>query len=125
MKRLYIIVCLLLCFSFASGHAYAVKASYEEAFLSTLFPKINKMVEKRYGILRQYECVKVVSLTKKYPHAYVYETNVQLITYTGNYEPPFEQLTFTLNNEEGDWDVKKLQVVKLPNTFSFACKKPS
>nr|WP_275583708.1 DUF3888 domain-containing protein [Priestia taiwanensis] len=107
------------------GQVYAAKASYNEAFLSTLFPKMNTMIEKRYGILRQYDCVKILSLTKKYPQAYVYETKVELITYTGNYEPPFERLTFTLNNEEGDWNVVKMNVLKLPNSFTFSCKKPS
>ncbi|AFU12077.1 hypothetical protein bcere0020_12580 [Bacillus cereus Rock3-29] len=98
----------------------------EDALYSVLFPKINKAIEKQYGSLKPYQCPKIISLKKVYSGTYLFQTVIEVTKYEqigGKIVPPFEKVTITFNNEEGEWEVTKIIVKRLPNDTKLNCKK--
>lgn len=98
----------------------------EDALYSVLFPKINKAIEKQYGSLKPYQCPKIISLKKVYSGTYLFQAVIEVTKYEqvgGRIVPPFEKVTITFNNEEGEWEVTKILVKRLPNDAKLNCKK--
>lgn len=91
----------------------------DEILLSTLYPKINEQIENEFGVMKKYDCVKVISIKKKYKNALVFEAKVNVIVYEGNKKPPYHLLSFTFSNEEGTWGLVSFENKKLPNNFSL------
>ncbi|EEK62862.1 hypothetical protein bcere0025_12770 [Bacillus cereus F65185] len=98
----------------------------EDALYSVLFPKINKAIEKQYGSLKPYQCPKIISLKKVYSGTYLFQASIEVTKYervAGKIAPPFEKVTITFNNEEGEWEVTKVLVKRLPDDTKLNCKK--
>ncbi|MGH1288187.1 DUF3888 domain-containing protein [Bacillus toyonensis] len=127
-KLFYLIMCsifILLASPSVSVAQYDAPLM-EDALYSVLFPKINKAIEKQYGSLKPYQCPKIISLKKVYSGTYLFQTVIEVTKYEqigGKIVPPFEKVTITFNNEEGEWEVTKIIVKRLPNDTKLNCKK--
>ncbi|HDX9613494.1 TPA: DUF3888 domain-containing protein [Bacillus toyonensis] len=127
-KLFYLIMCsifILLASPSVSVAQYDAPLM-EDALYSVLFPKINKAIEKQYGSLKPYQCPKIISLKKVYSDTYLFQTVIEVTKYEqigGKIVPPFEKVTITFNNEEGEWEVTKIIVKRLPNDTKLNCKK--
>lgn len=100
----------------------------EDALYSILFPQINKAIQNHYGKQKPYECPKLVTMKKKYSGTYLFYAVIEVIKYErgtgGQTLPPFERVRITFQNDEGEWEVKKLEVKRLPNDTELKCPKP-
>ena len=127
-KLLYFIACSS-CILFASPSVSVAQYDaplMEDALYSVLFPKINKAIEKQYGSLKPYQCPKIISLKKVYSGTYLFQAVLEVTKYEhvgGKIVPPFEKVTITFNNEEGEWEVTKIIIKRLPNDTKLNCKK--
>ncbi|MEK4600808.1 DUF3888 domain-containing protein [Bacillus sp. FSL L8-0099] len=127
-KLFYLIMCsiFILIASPSVSVAQYDAPLMEDALYSVLFPKINKAIEKQYGSLKPYQCPKIISLKKVYSGTYLFQTVIEVTKYEqigGKIVPPFEKVTITFNNEEGEWEVTKIIVKRLPNDTKLNCKK--
>lgn len=127
-KLLYFIVCssVILFASPSVSVAQYDAPLMEDALYSVLFPKINKAIEKQYGSLKPYQCPKIISLKKVYSGTYLFQAVIEVTKYervAGKIAPPFEKVTITFNNEEGEWEVTKVLVKRLPDDTKLNCKK--
>ncbi len=127
-KLLYFIVCSsVILFSSPSMSVAQYDAPLvEDALYSVLFPKINKAIEKQYGNLKPYQCPKIIRLKKVYSGTYLFQAVIEVTKYEqigGKIVPPFEKVTITFNNEEGEWEVTNIVVKRLPNDTKLNCKK--
>ncbi|PGB03172.1 DUF3888 domain-containing protein [Bacillus toyonensis] len=127
-KLFYLIMCsIFILFASPSVSVAQYDAPLmEDALYSVLFPKINKAIEKQYGSLKPYQCPKIISLKKVYSGTYLFQTVIEVTKYEqvgGKIVPPFEKVTITFNNEEGEWEVTKIIVKRLPNDTKLNCKK--
>ncbi|PEB52703.1 hypothetical protein CON65_08230 [Bacillus pseudomycoides] len=127
----------LLCFVLCSGlimfsSPVVITAQYdlplmEDALYSVLFPQINAAIEKHYGKLKPYDCPKIVSIKKLYSGTYLFQAVIEVTKYEsgigGKVLPPFEKISITFNNEEGEWIVTKVAIKRLPNDTKLNCKK--
>ncbi|KFM98915.1 DUF3888 domain-containing protein [Bacillus clarus] len=130
MKKLF---CLIICSSFilfSSPVTFAAQYDaplMEDALYSVLFPKINEAIEKQYGKLKPYDCPKIISLKKLYSGTYLFQAVIEVTKYEsgigGKVLPPFEKISITFNNDEGEWTVTKVIVKRLPNDTKLNCKK--
>ncbi len=127
-KLLYLIVCTSFIL-FVSPNASVAQYDaplMEDALYSVLFPKINKAIEKQYGSLKPYQCPKLILLKKMYSGTFLFQAVIEVTKYErigGKNVPPFEKVTITFNNEEGEWEVTKIVVKRLPNDTKLDCKK--
>ncbi|RWS43216.1 DUF3888 domain-containing protein [Bacillus mycoides] len=127
-KLLYFIVCISFML-FASPSVLIAQYDaplMEDALYSVLFPKINKAIEKQYGSLKPYQCPKIISIKKVYSGTYLFQAIIEVTKYEqvgGKILPPFEKVAITFNNEEGEWEVTKIIVKRLPNDTKLNCKK--
>ncbi|MBS9801375.1 DUF3888 domain-containing protein [Bacillus cereus] len=127
-KLLYFIACSsVILFSSPSVSVAQYDAPLmEDALYSVLFPKINKAIEKQYGSLKPYQCPKIISLKKVYSGTYLFQAVIEVTKYErvgGKNVPPFEKVAITFNNEEGEWEVTKILVKRLPDNTELNCKK--
>ncbi|EJQ52888.1 Uncharacterized protein BWINRASL_01315 [Bacillus mycoides] len=127
-KLLYFIVCIsfMLFASPSVSIAQYDAPLMEDALYSVLFPKINKAIEKQYGTLKPYQCPKIISIKKVYSGTYLFQAIIEVTKYEqveGKILPPFEKVAITFNNEEGEWEVTKIIVKRLPNDTKLNCKK--
>lgn len=61
-----------------------------------------------------------------YTGTYLFQAVIEVTKYervAGEIAPPFEKVTITFNNEEGEWEVTKVSVKRLPNDTKLNCKK--
>ncbi|MCP8968664.1 DUF3888 domain-containing protein [Ectobacillus ponti] len=122
-------MCAALCLS-ASPCVQAAQSPdmLEDALYSVLFPKINMAVEKHYGRTQKYDCLKIASMKKVYSGTYVFQAEIELITFRavpgGEPKPPFEKVTIPFNNEEGEWEAGPVKIQKLPDDTKLKCRKP-
>lgn len=129
MRKLFYLIMCSIFILFASPSVSVAQYDaplMEDALYSVLFPKINKAIEKQYGSLKPYQCPKIISLKKVYSGAYLFQTVIEVTKYEqigGKIVPPFEKVTITFNNEEGEWEVTKIIVKRLPNDTKLNCKK--
>ncbi|PEE28959.1 hypothetical protein COL24_16075 [Bacillus toyonensis] len=129
MRKLFYLIMCSIFILFASPSVSVAQYDaplMEDALYSVLFPKINKAIEKQYGSLRPYQCPKIISLKKVYSGTYLFQTVIEVTKYEqigGKIVPPFEKVTITFNNEEGEWEVTKIIVKRLPNDTKLNCKK--
>ncbi|MGE7882413.1 DUF3888 domain-containing protein [Bacillus sp. NPDC094077] len=127
-KLFYFIVCSSVILFASPGVSIAQYDTplMEDALYSVLFPKINKAIEKQYGSLKPYQCPKIISLKKVYSGTYLFRAVIEVTKYEqvgGKIVPPFEKVTITFNNEEGEWEVVKFSVKRLPDDTKLNCKK--
>ncbi|MEH7216653.1 DUF3888 domain-containing protein [Bacillus toyonensis] len=129
MRKLFYLIMCSIFIRFASPSVSVAQYDaplMEDALYSVLFPKINKAIEKQYGSLKPYQCPKIISLKKVYSGTYLFQTVIEVTKYEqigGKIVPPFEKVTITFNNEEGEWEVTKIIVKRLPNDTKLNCKK--
>ncbi|MCU4765628.1 DUF3888 domain-containing protein [Bacillus toyonensis] len=129
MRKLFYLIMCSIFILFASPSVSVAQYDaplMEDALYSVLFPKINKAIEKHYGSLKPYQCPKIISLKKVYSGTYLFQTVIEVTKYEqigGKIVPPFEKVTITFNNEEGEWEVTKIIVKRLPNDTKLNCKK--
>ncbi|MED3085042.1 DUF3888 domain-containing protein [Bacillus toyonensis] len=129
MRKLFYLIMCSIFILFASPSVSVAQYDaplMEDALYSVLFPKINKAIEKQYGSLKPYQCPKIISLKKVYSGTYLFQTVIEMTKYEqigGKIVPPFEKVTITFNNEEGEWEVTKIIVKRLPNDTKLNCKK--
>ncbi|EJQ84336.1 DUF3888 domain-containing protein [Bacillus toyonensis] len=129
MRKLFYLIMCSIFILFASPSVSVAQYDaplMEDALYSVLFPKINKAIEKQYGSLKPYQCPKIISLKKVYSGTYLFQTVIEVTKYEqngGKIVPPFEKVTITFNNEEGEWEVTKIIVKRLPNDTKLNCKK--
>ncbi|MES9690938.1 DUF3888 domain-containing protein [Bacillus toyonensis] len=129
MRKLFYLIMCSIFILFASPSVSVAQYDaplMEDALYSVLFPKINKAIEKQYGSLKPYQCPKIISLKKVYSGTYLFQTVIEVTKYEqigGEIVPPFEKVTITFNNEEGEWEVTKIIVKRLPNDTKLNCKK--
>ncbi|EOP30117.1 hypothetical protein IG5_00652 [Bacillus toyonensis] len=129
MRKLFYLIMCSIFILFASPSVSVAQYDaplMEDALYSVLFPKINKAIEKQYGSLKPYQCPKIISLKKVYSGTYLFQTVIEVTKYEqigGKIVPPFEKVTITFNNEEGEWEVTNIIVKRLPNDTKLNCKK--
>lgn len=129
MRKLFYLIMCSIFILFASPSVSVAQYDaplMEDALYSVLFPKLNKAIEKQYGSLKPYQCPKIISLKKVYSGTYLFQTVIEVTKYEqigGKIVPPFEKVTITFNNEEGEWEVTKIIVKRLPNDTKLNCKK--
>lgn len=119
MKKFMFVLLAVILIGCILPYKVGAQSEKEEILLSTLYPKINEQIEKEFGVMKKYDCVKVISLKKKYKNALVFETKINVIVYEGNKNPPYHLLTFTFSNDEGTWGLTSFENKKLPNSFSL------
>lgn len=126
-----ICVAVTCFFLYSSSAALASAPSFpmlEDAFYSVLFPQINEAIQKSYGEQKKYDCPKIAEMKKLYSGTYLFQSSIELITYNqkpqGKPEPPFEKVTITFDNEQGEWEVKSTKKTRLPDTTKLTCRKP-
>ena len=60
-----------------------------------------------------------------YSGTYLFQAVLEVTKYEhvgGKIVPPFEKVTITFNNEEGEWEVTKIIIKRLPNDTKLNCK---
>ncbi|MDM5154041.1 DUF3888 domain-containing protein [Bacillus sp. DX1.1] len=129
MKKLFCFICSGF-FLFSTPTVFAAQYTpplLEDALYSVLFPQINAAIQKQYGKQKPYDCPKIVSMKKLYSGTYLFRTVIEVTKYEsgagGKILPPFEKVSITFENDEGEWSVKKIDVKRLPNDTKLNCKK--
>nr|WP_235190059.1 DUF3888 domain-containing protein [Bacillus gaemokensis] len=130
MKKLFYFICSVFVL-FSSPSVFAAQYDpplLEDALYSVLFPQINTAIEKHYGKQKPYDCPKIVSMKKLYSGTYLFQAVIEVTKYEsgigGKILPPFEKISITFNNDEGEWTVTKVVVKRLPDNTKLNCKKP-
>lgn len=130
MKKIccFIVSCFILLGNPAPFLAEHEPLLLEDALYSVLFPRINEAIQKYYGKQKPYECPKIVSMKKMYSGTYLFRASIEIIKYEpgigGKKLPPFEKVTITFENDDGEWTVKNIGVKRLPDNTKINCRKP-
>ncbi|MEH7461751.1 DUF3888 domain-containing protein [Bacillus thuringiensis] len=130
MKKIccFIVSCFILLGNPAPFLAEHEPLLLEDALYSVLFPRINEAIQKYYGKQKPYECPKIVSMKKMYSGTYLFRASIEIIKYEsgigGEKLPPFEKVTITFENDDGEWTVKNIGVKRLPDNTKINCRKP-
>lgn len=134
MKKVLPLVTLIVSISFLTLFSYSdVQAKTvnkneiqlrDDVILDLLFPSIYKALEEHFGKPKQDYCEQILQIEKKVEPAY-FNVTVQLTTFEGAHDFPFDLVTITLSNKNGiEWQVNDIKSRTLkPNeiTNHFNC----
>ncbi|MCL6572462.1 MAG: DUF3888 domain-containing protein [Bacillus sp. (in: Bacteria)] len=80
----------------------------DDVILTFPFPSIDKAIEKHFGKPKQYYCEQILQIKKKIEHKTYsyYNVNVQLTTFEGAHDFPYDLVTITFSNKNSmEWRV--------------------
>lgn len=104
---LILIACLTL-FSYSPAKAETVTKNdvqlRDDVILALLFPFIDKEIEKHYGEPKQYYNEGILQIKKLREGSYWFNVTVQVTTFEGAHNPPYDLVTITFSNTGSeDW----------------------
>ena len=135
MKKIFPLVILIVSIAFLTPFSYThVQAKTvtkneiklrDDVILDLLFPSTYKALEEHFGKPKQYYCEQILQIEKKVEPAYFHVT-VQLITFEGAHDFPFDIVTLTFSNINGiEWqaiDIKSRTLKPNEITNITKCK---
>ncbi|MFJ8067218.1 DUF3888 domain-containing protein [Psychrobacillus sp. NPDC096426] len=108
MKKILPLVTLIVSIAFLTLFSYShVQAKTvtkneiqlrDDVILDLLFLSTDKALEEHFGKPKQYYCGKIIQIEKKVEPAY-FNVTVQLITFEGAHDFPFDLVTITFSNK--------------------------
>ncbi len=68
-----------------------------DTLITTLFPSVDKEIINYYGYPKQYEDVKILSITREHEGSFDFNAEVQVTTFEHAHDPPYGKETMTFN----------------------------
>ncbi|MGJ7919727.1 DUF3888 domain-containing protein [Neobacillus sp. LXY-4] len=109
-KNLLILISFLTLSSYSPGQAETVTKNdvqiRDDLIYIMLAPLIYKEIEKQYGINKQFDCGKIIQIKKQDQGGYSFDVTVQVTTFEGAHNPPYDLVTITFSNHQSpspDW----------------------
>lgn len=68
-----------------------------DTLITTLFPSVDNEIINFYGYLKQYEDVKILSITREHEGSFDFNAEVQVTTFEHAHDPPYGKETMTFN----------------------------
>jgi Protein of unknown function (DUF3888) len=99
----------------------------DDIILDLLFQPINKAIEKHFGKPKQFYCEQILQTSEKLEHnTYRYfNVTVQLTTFEGAHDFPFDLVTITFSNKYSmKWQVVDIKSRRLKPNEITECKNP-
>ncbi|MGG0657263.1 DUF3888 domain-containing protein [Rummeliibacillus pycnus] len=107
-KSMLILIACLTLFSYSPAKAETVTKNdvqlRDDVILALLFPFIDKEIEKHYGEPKQYYNEGILQIKKLREGSYWFNVTVQVTTFEGAHNPPYDLVTITFSNTGSeDW----------------------
>lgn len=109
MKRsLLILIAIFTLFSYSPAKAETVTKNdvqlRDDVIIILLFPFIDKEIEKHYGEPKQFYNQRILKIKKLREGSYLFNVTVQVTTFEGAHNPPYDLVTITFSNKVSeDW----------------------
>jgi len=114
MKKILPLVTLIVSIAFLTLFSYShVQAKTEtineiqlrdDVILDLLFPSIYKALEEHFGKPKQDYCEQILQIEKKVEPYRYFNVTVQLTTFEGAHDFPYDLVTITFSNKNGmEW----------------------
>ncbi|QUW23618.1 DUF3888 domain-containing protein [Sporosarcina sp. Marseille-Q4063] len=140
MKKVLPLVTIIVSIAFLTLFSYShvlAKTTTEneiqlrdEVILDLLFLSTYKALEEHFGEPKQYYCEQILQIEKKVEPAH-FNVTVQLTTFEGAHDFPFDLVTITFSNKNSiewraiDIESRTLKPNEITNPFSCTRKEPS
>lgn len=109
MKKslLIFIACFTLC-SYSPVKAESVTKNdvqlRDEVIINLLYPFIYKEIEIHFGELKHFYNQRILKIKKLREGSYLFNVTVQVTTFEGAHNPPYDLVTITFSNKDyADW----------------------
>lgn len=109
-RKLLLLITFLTFFSYSSVHADTLNKNdvqlRDNVILDLLFPSIYNTLEKHFGKPKQFYCDKILQIKKmeEQKNYTYYNVTVQMKTFEGAHDFPFDIVTITFSNKNGtEW----------------------
>ncbi|MDQ1144064.1 hypothetical protein QE429_000891 [Bacillus sp. SORGH_AS 510] len=107
-KSLLIIISCFTLFAYSPAKAATIANDdvqlREDVIITLLFPFIYREIEKHYGEPKQFYNQRVLKIKKLREGSYLFNVTVQVTTFEGAHNPPYDLVTITFSNKnEQDW----------------------
>ncbi|WP_316572074.1 DUF3888 domain-containing protein [Neobacillus sp. YIM B06451] len=90
-----------------------------------LTPLIDKEIDKHYGKVKQYYCAKILKIKKLQQGSYLFDVTVQVRTFEGAHNPPYDLVSITLSNRNPlEWRVMNYNSKRLKPNELTKCRHP-
>lgn len=92
----------------------------EDLIFILLYPSIQQELKKQYGEIKQNNCGKITRIDKLPQGSYLFNVTVQVTTFEGAHNPPYDLVTMTFSNEKTlEWKTVELNRRRLkPNEIT-------
>lgn len=105
-KSLLILIASFTLFSYSPVKAETVTKNdvqlRDDLIISLFFPFIYKEIEKHYGEPRQFYDQRILKIKRE--GSYLFNVTVQVTTFKGAHNPPYDLVTITFSNKDSeDW----------------------
>lgn len=95
----------------------------DDLIINLLYPLISKEIEQHYGEIKQYYCANILQIKKLEKGSYYFDVTVQVTTFEGAHNPPFDLVTITFSNRSIDWRIIDFKSRRLM-PYEDQCRKP-
>ncbi|SMQ81647.1 Protein of unknown function [Bacillus sp. OV166] len=107
-KSLLILIACFTFFSYLPVKAETITKNdvqlRDDVIINLLFPFIYKEIEKHYGEPKQFYNQKILKIKKLREGSYLFNVTVQVTTFEGAHNPPYDLVTITFSNKVSeDW----------------------
>ncbi|MFJ8235401.1 DUF3888 domain-containing protein [Ureibacillus sp. NPDC094379] len=107
-KGLLILIAFLTLFSYYPVQAETITENdvqlRDDLIYILLVPFIYKEIEKHYGEPKQFYNQRILKIKKLREGSYLFNVTVQVTTFEGAHNPPYDLVTITFSNEDSeDW----------------------
>ena len=107
-KGLLILIAFLTLFSYSPVQAETVTENdvqlRDDLIYILLVPFIYKEIEKHYGEPKQFYNQRILKIKKLREGSYLFNVTVQVTTFEGAHNPPYDLVTITFSNKVSeDW----------------------
>ena len=107
-KSIFILITIFTLFSYSPAKAETVTKNgvqlRDDVISILLFPYIYKEIEKHYGEPKQFYNQRILKIKKLREGSYIFNVTVQVTTFEGAHNPPYDLVTITFSNKVSeDW----------------------
>jgi hypothetical protein len=96
----------------------------EDTILALLFPRIQESIEHHLGSPKQFFCQQIIKVKKRDPGSFYFSITVQVQTFEGAHNPPYDLVTITFNNFSGGWKETNFESRRLNPEEMIRCRNP-
>ncbi|MCM3595606.1 DUF3888 domain-containing protein [Metabacillus idriensis] len=128
-KSLLILIACLTLFSYSPVKAETATKNdvqlRDDLIFILLYPSIQQELKKQYGEIKQSNCANITQIKKLQQGSYLFNVTVQVRTFEGAHNPPYDLVTITFSNEKTiDWQAIDFKSKRLKPTQITKCRHP-